>query len=420
MLTRLPLRSLLIGAVALAGALPAGASGPVDCERCHGSREFLAGKGGDAASDRALLVSRDDLAGTAHRSLACADCHRGYDDAWPHTDAALTVRCAECHEEVREQWAASSHGPGAEDGPDCRGCHGVHQVLGAENRASPVHPLNERGLCISCHSDHDDRDTVHGRARSEAGLVVAASCSDCHGAHLVLPSLDTASMTHRLRVPGTCGVCHTGVSETYAGGAHGRSLAKEIVGAEAVPAPAPVCTTCHETHGPAESGTNRGLATVERCAGCHEHAAETFRKSYHGKVSRLGGDFAAQCSDCHGAHDNLPPADPASSVHPRNLVRTCGACHALASASFVRFQSHADPHDREGFPVLFWTWTAMSALMFAVFGFFGVHTLMWLGRSLWRPAGPESDADDEGGPAPPAAEAEGGERADGAGKGGAS
>ncbi|NNE44838.1 MAG: hypothetical protein HKN12_11580 [Gemmatimonadetes bacterium] len=399
-------RVLVLGSIVLAGTGPAGASGsgPVDCQRCHGSREFLAGKGGDAASDFALLVSREDILASAHRTLECAECHQGYDDAWPHTDAALTVDCASCHEAAQEDWDASSHGVAhgaGEDAPDCRTCHGIHDVLPATDRASLMHPLNQRALCITCHGDHDNAETVHGRAIAEAGLVVAASCSDCHGAHRVLPAENPDATIHRNHAAVTCGACHVGVAETYAGGGHGRALAAERAGTWTGDHEAPVCTTCHSGHDALAAGPTRSLATVERCAGCHDHAAETFRKSYHGKVSRLGGEFAAQCSDCHGAHGNLNALDPASSVHRENLVQTCGACHAQASASFVQYVSHADPHDREGFPVLFWTWAAMSGLMISVFGFFGVHTLLWLGRSLWptRAAAPADTDAADGGPA---------------------
>ena len=38
---------------------------------------------------------------------------------------------------------------------------------------------------------------------------------------------------------------------------------------------------------------------------------------------------AAECYDCHGAHDMVGTESPDSPVHKKNLVSTCESCHAV-------------------------------------------------------------------------------------------
>jgi hypothetical protein len=82
-------------------------------------------------------------------------------------------------------------------------------------------------------------------------------------------------------------------------------------------------------------------------------------------------------------------------VHPSNRVETCAACHSAASAGFITYLPHADPRDRERFPLLYWTWLAMTSLLVGVFVFFGAHTVLWLFRTTAdRIGGGEPDAGD--------------------------
>jgi cytochrome b subunit of formate dehydrogenase len=46
------------------------------------------------------------------------------------------------------------------------------------------------------------------------------------------------------------------------------------------------------------------------------------------------------------------------------------------------FMPHADHKDREHYPALYWSFVGMTALLVLVFTFFGLHTLLWLFRSL--------------------------------------
>ena len=77
-----------------------------------------------------------------------------------------------------------------------------------------------------------------------------------------------------------------------------------------------------------------------------------------------------------------PASDPASPIAKGNLVKTCGRCHANASANFVKFDPHADKHDSERNAVLYYAARGMQFLLWGVFTFFGIHTALWLARGL--------------------------------------
>ena len=88
----------------------------------------------------------------------------------------------------------------------------------------------------------------------------------------------------------------------------------------------------------------------------------------------------AKCIDCHQTHHIFKPDDPRSSVNQANLVATCRKCHAQANANFVKYQPHANQHDRQRLPQLYYSARFMELLLFGVFAFFGLHTTLWFMR----------------------------------------
>jgi cytochrome b subunit of formate dehydrogenase len=144
-----------------------------------------------------------------------------------------------------------------------------------------------------------------------------------------------------------------------------------------------VCIDCHSSHrvlDPREDETRHRFP--ESCGDCHGEAYSTYRDSFHGKATDLGFLTAAICSDCHTPHQNLPAVDPRSSIHPDRLQETCGRCHGEVSAAFVSFEPHSDPADPEGNRAVHVIWLLMTSLLIAVFGFFGLHDLLWLQRTV--------------------------------------
>lgn len=370
----------------------------VQCSLCHGDMEFLTDKRATPAGDSALFVTDTVVDPSVHGALSCATCHPAHAEGYPHRADRPALACAECHAVAGREWGRSIHAANVAvegDAASCVECHGTHRVFSANDRRSTAHPLNVAETCARCHADpvivgeyfatpeeaQARRavslyyETVHGTAITESGLTVSATCNDCHGAHAVLPADSGGSSVNPAHIPETCGQCHVGIVEVYEQSAHGVSPRR----ADGVSPP--VCTDCHTSHEIVETEEPIWfLGVVEECGACHGELYERYLETYHGKVTRLGSGLAAQCSECHTAHHMLPASDPESSVHPDNLVGTCAQCHEAANENFIRYYAHGDHTNREEYPKLYWPWLFMTTLLVGVFGFFGVHTALWLGR----------------------------------------
>jgi len=208
------------------------------------------------------------------------------------------------------------------------------------------------------------RLSVHGRAVA-AGNLEAASCSDCHGSHAVLPSRNAEGKTNHWKVPETCGSCHKEVATIYKDSVHGKAVANGVAGA-------PVCTDCHGEHSilaPSEalSLVNPARVSSVTCGRCHgdERLAErynlpkdmvpAFEDSYHGLALRSGRQTVANCASCHGIHNILSSSDPRSTIHADNLAKTCGVCHPGAGDRFAIGSVHVSAAAANEHPVVRWS-----------------------------------------------------------------
>ncbi len=332
---------------------------------------------------------------SVHAKVSCVECHGDVQDI-PHKKKLKKVTCAVCHGEAAEAFGRSVHKELARkevpDTPTCAACHGTHDILPRSDVRSKVHHLKVAATCLKCHASlditgrHPDMPTpefaghyegsVHGRAVQFKGLTVAATCSDCHGHHDMRPKGDKASSVHPSRIPDTCKACHVGIFEGWKESAHGKLWAEGS-------GKAPVCTTCHSAHeiGDPVAAAFR-IRTPDKCGGCHKEESASYHDTFHGKATSLGFVVTATCSDCHTPHMNLPKEDPRSSIHPGHLAQTCGRCHPGADASFVRYNPHLDPRSAAQSPAAHAVHLAMIWLLTGTFGFFGIHTALWLQRSV--------------------------------------
>jgi len=391
--------SLFVDGAALKGS----AHGGLDCLACHTTAT--------APHERLPRVRCADchaavpggLAGGAHGSRraqarapapTCTACH-GTHDVRPA--AALSIdTCATCHaaqvRQYRESIHGTSRGRGDSEAATCRSCHGAaHGLRAKSDPRAPTYHLNLPRTCATCHADPElakrhniavgavyqlYMDSIHGRAVTRSGLLVAANCSDCHGAHDIKPRTEPTSRVFRASIPVTCGACHAGVLAEYVQSIHGREAARGNAGA-------PVCTDCHSAHQIRRTeAAPWQLDVIRECGTCHAESLRTYRDTFHGKVTTLGFARVAKCADCHGSHTIQPASDPRSTIATANLVATCRQCHPAATPKFTEFQPHADPTNRARFPGLYYSWLFMTLLLVGTFSFFGLHTLLWLPRSL--------------------------------------
>jgi cytochrome b subunit of formate dehydrogenase len=345
---------------------------PETCNDCHDGE----------ADDEWLGPPHLLLAESVHSDEDCDSCHvditmedLDLEAENPHVEEAEPVDCAGCHED--EAAVYRKHGRlnvGKDpDLPECWNCHGSHEILPSSDRHALTHPINLPDTCRSCHTNVDlvkkhqflrekpielYQSSVHGQA-SKKGLYVAASCNDCHSAdrpdgektaHRILSPADPESTIFHFNIPQTCSECHESIAMDYSEGIHGQLAERGEVDA-------PVCTHCHGEHGiisPSDprSPVSAGRVAEATCSPCHESEVlnekygipagrlRSYIDSYHGLKSKAGDVSVANCSSCHGAHRILPHTDETSSIHPDNLMETCGECHPGISAELATAPIH--------------------------------------------------------------------------------
>ena len=155
----------------------------------------------------------------------------------------------------------------------------------------------------------------------------------------------------QVRRESSCVTCHRDLEEPLA-----RSVtlyAEDVHGVKGFD-----CVACHGGDGTASekaaakdpfkgyAGTPKGEAILRVCGRCHSDAAfmkrhnpslrvdqvAEYRTSVHGqRLLEYGDSSVATCASCHSPHDIRPPSDPKSSVHPLQVVETCGRCHGDAA-----------------------------------------------------------------------------------------
>ncbi len=380
------------------------------CLACHGTEGFT------GAEQQPLFVDSQAFAHSVHGDLPCTTCHQDATSI-PHEPklAAVTLdTCATCHSDEVDAYRRSSHGKaranGEKEAASCTDCHGnVHRIVPHTDPTSAAHWTNLAKTCAHCHANLDLMQrlqipvvrpvaaylqSVH--ARAVAAGRRGAECSDCHGSHLILPSVDPQSSIYRRNVPLICGACHKEVLAKYQMSVHGQALARGVTDA-------PVCTDCHNEHGilpitDPKSPVFAANVPSETCGRCHGDARMNekygipsgnylaFEDSFHGLALRAGKLSVANCASCHGVHDILPSSDPRSQVNPQHLPETCGKCHPGAGASFPLGRVHVSSSWKSG-PAS-WIRLVYLPLIFLVIGGMLLHNFVDLGRKAVEPPPP--------------------------------
>jgi formate dehydrogenase gamma subunit len=252
------------------------------CLACHGDTANFAGQ----ADSARLVVTQEEFAGSVHGGfgMSCVTCHQGFE--YPHPDEYEPVRCGACHGAEDREYIESVHGYAAERGnpraPTCAGCHGAHDIRRSTDPESHTYHARVAETCTECHSTGglltDEylklpapalqyARSVHGTANGN-GDQEAATCTDCHGVHDLRGHFDPESKINRRNVSATCGACHPDVTEEYDRSIHGRAVAAGV-------SDSPTCTDCHGEHlilHPADpdAGTHSGRLAAQLCGDCHD------------------------------------------------------------------------------------------------------------------------------------------------------
>jgi formate dehydrogenase gamma subunit len=331
--------------VAWAAAAPAAGT---DCLECHADRSLAMERGGRTVP---LHVDRAALMTSAHRDLACADCHAGFQaESLPHLPKIRPVDCLSCHEGAQREHrfhAALPGATGSNGGPavSCKGCHGTHEVLPLQGAASTFNPSRLAAACGACHEDEarQYQDSEHGRAFA-VGVAGAPGCLACHDRPITAARAGGETVELKITQEKMCLTCHlddpairermgpqAGFISAYEMSVHGRALLQGK-------AAAANCVDCHGAHEMKKGFEPTALVNrrhiPETCGACHGDVAKEYAGSVHGQAARKGIEEAPVCTDCHGEHSILARGDPKSRVAPANVsAQVCSPCHASVRLS---------------------------------------------------------------------------------------
>lgn len=357
---------ILFAGLLLAGSMAVAQDDNETCLSCHADKDLTGlNKAGDEIS---MFVSASSIDSSVHAGMGCVDCHQDLagGEEYPHADELQKAACGTCHDDVAEIYNSSAHGMAVNNpnAPSCASCHSSHKILSHTNPEATTSKKNLPYTCSSCHHRlvlTDDPDVkltnsfdrymrgIHAEGISR-GIQSAASCDDCHGMHDLKRASDPQSMVNKMNLPKTCAKCHNDIYIQYSRGIHGKALALGILDS-------PNCADCHGEHeilsiADPNSPVNTTNVSDYVCGRCHNdpQVAEKFglggerftsyQDTYHGLAVKGGSVKAASCASCHRAHEILPSANPASSIHPDNLTKTCQKCHANANFAFASSYTH--------------------------------------------------------------------------------
>ncbi len=364
------------------------------CMKCHSNKNLTKVENGKTVS---LYVDIEHFKNSVHQNNSCVKCHTNVNpQSNPVCKNSGKVDCSICHQAQVEDYKVSIHGQkhfsGDKNAPYCTDCHTSHNVQSKNSQTSPTFSRNVPELCGNCHREGKNiataldeshkgivanyKESIHGKGLLQSGLLVTATCVDCHSSHKELPKNDPNSTVNPKNIGKTCAKCHLGVYEAFRKSIHSPEIAK-------TDKRLPVCNDCHFSH-----EINRvdlqdfRQSIVQQCGQCHQDVTETYFETFHGKVTKLGNTGAAKCFDCHGSHNILPASDINSTLNRKNIIQTCQKCHPNSNRKFVGYLTHATHHDRAKYPFLFFTYTFMVILLIGTFSFFGLHTLFWFIRLM--------------------------------------
>ncbi len=315
------------------------------CLRCHADPEEKVKVRKDG-SKNFIYIDPKTFEHSVHGKQPCTGCHNNVEKLPHPKPLPKSVGCIECHKQKFEA---------------------------QKDRKDPQY----KRLGVVVEQMESYLHSIHAQPNKKDISKINATCYDCHDAHNIgtLGSLQRAE--HRMKNPEVCGRCHEKQLDEYKASMHGKAVL------EKKDAQSAVCSDCHSTHNISSAkGDPMKLEITRNCGNCHEKARETYFKSYHGQVNKLGYTHTAKCYDCHGAHNIKNVNDPTSTIHINNRLKTCNTCHKNAKEGFLSFHAHGDVTNFEKYPDMFIVNAFMKYLIYGVMIFFWTHVILWFYREL--------------------------------------
>ncbi len=319
-----------------------------DCLGCHGDASLTMQKEGRTVS---LHVDGAAFGRSVHADLDCTGCHAGFKaDEVPHAKSIKPVNCKSCHADVSESHAfhtAMGRATGTDGAPgvSCKGCHGTHEIASPKTPGTKFSRESLATACGSCHAAiaTQYRDSAHGRAASQK-VKGAPDCLTCHDRPITRARAGGETVERKLEQEKMCLSCHlddpevrartnptAGFIAAYEASVHGKAL-------QAGNAAAANCVDCHGAHemklGLEASARVNKMHIPETCGACHREIEKEYEIGVHATALHKGNADAPVCTNCHGEHSILRSRDPRAPVAPANVsAQVCSPCHSSVRLS---------------------------------------------------------------------------------------
>lgn len=209
-------------------------------------------------------------------------------------------------------------------------------LVGAPAAAAPANddqltPAEEVDMCLGCHGlASSEMKLATGQVMSlrvdRAALAKSShkklACTDCHadlkgiiGAHPKKPL--PGKRDFAIAYSEACKKCHfSNYKDTLDSVHRARISAGDLRGA--------VCSDCHGAHDVTPAAEPRAKIALS-CGKCHRPISDVYARSVHGRSLIGGSDDVPSCTDCHRSH---AIADPRAGAWRLKTPELCGNCHA--------------------------------------------------------------------------------------------
>jgi len=186
--------------------------------------------------------------------------------------------------------------------------------------------------CLTCHGNPDLKITLP--SGEELSLYISAdhlkssvhspAGIECEACHTNIKTFPHPAITYQTRRElsrsyyEACKKCHPANYDKTMDGVHAKAAAAGNLNA-------PICTDCHGAHDVQPPAQPRSRIS-QTCSQCHQDVYNIYKDSVHGEaLIKEDNPDVPVCTDCHGVHNIQDPRTAQFRVETPEL---CAGCHA--------------------------------------------------------------------------------------------